>query len=313
MQHSRRPPGSPIGKRGELATALRDLVGYARGDEKHVADRLGVTRGTVSRWVTGTVIPSPKNFDALSSLADGRTVSRLRRLYDAATVQRENQSMPDGGLTRGVSAAATATAVLYSPQSDVYDVAAELMERAVASGDEPRTLALASLHGFGGRRVDDRDPKAGSRARPSRAVLRFDRALSRCIAARKPHTWQVRQLFNIDSEFTLERVLSRLRQREARASQYEVRAYAVRDAPRVLSPLVVARRWVLLAPEDEVSYRVSSALAVDDTDVAAWAEEYFDRLWDEARYRLRTQGGIDARAVEQIQNRLRRLPKRRTE
>jgi len=298
---TQRQRGSAIGR---LADELRRIIGDERGDQHRFAERLGVSRSSVSRWANGEVIPSYENVYKMGLLLKKVDVGHLLALQELAVLERERLAdkgalaSPDRPLeSAGTSAGRTQ---LLATQDEVFSAAAIALETALTNRVEPRSLDWAAIHGVGGPREDDLDAVGG----PPAAVRRFDKAIQRVLADRK-HPWAVRQVFNIDSEAAYRRVMRRLQDREGCGADYDVWAYSVRDAPPVLCPLIVCSRWIFLAPEASRTYRAASGLFVDDGLAGTWARSYFEQLLANAPFRIRSAGGIDKRAITRLRDNLR--------
>ena len=74
----------------------------------------------------------------------------------------------------------------------------------------------------------------------------------------------------------------------------EIRAYAM-TVPPVMSQFVIGRRHVFIGYNGGLQSRPTpSMLHIESPDAVAWATRYFDALFNEAPFRLRTPKGVSA-------------------
>ena len=173
---------------------------------------------------------------------------------------------------------------LIDDQAELYMRCAAVMAQD-ASSTLDRCISIASLHGHRGRRTVS-EPQSDERL--GGPLAEFNAAMTeRITSATEP--WRVRQLLNIVNVERLEQFRSRLPLLDG--PHYEVRAMVEPGALPVMSPLVVGRRHVFLALDDDRLFRARSALYADDRRIAAWVLDHFEELWAAADYLLRDSVG----------------------
>jgi hypothetical protein len=117
--------------------------------------------------------------------------------------------------------------------------------------------------------------------------------------------WTVRQIINITSLDELESFRSFMDSVEA-APAYEVKAYSTQQSLAVAAPLVIANRHAFLGTEDSTAYRLKSAIHIEGRRYAFWATLYFNDLWDDAPFTLRTRRGANQQGLEDLMRELER-------
>jgi hypothetical protein len=70
----------------------------------------------------------------------------------------------------------------------------------------------------------------------------------------------------------------------------------------VVSPLVIARRDVVLSVDDARLGRPRSSIALRSRSTVAWAREHFFELFDAAPYRLREPRGVDEAELNRLRH-----------
>ncbi len=259
-------------------------------------------KGSLNRWLSGQIIPKQSNLSALCKELDAAEAGDLLRyLREQAILERDRESDNEHVDTEAHSlhtpGRAAGPTQLFATQDEVYIAAATALERALSNRAVPRSLDWAALHGMAGTREDDTT---------TTSIRRFDRAVKKALTLRsRSRRWTIRQVFNVQSELALDGLLDRLLEREECGANYEVWAYSTREAPPVLSPLILCARWLFLAPEDERALRVASGLLIADNLVGAWARAYFDQVLAEAPFHVRSAGGINAPAIDALRARIR--------
>jgi hypothetical protein len=182
---------------------------------------------------------------------------------------------------------------IIEEQVRLYETCAEYL-RLPQPDPTLRKIALASLHGQGGRRSKIEPPQD---ARVGKAFAAFmDAMMHRITDEEEP--WQVRQLVNVTSKERLEQI--RERQLSTDGPHYEVRALVDPHSLNVFSPLIISDCHVFLALDDQKYFRASSALHFGTPKMARWMLRYFDSLWDRAPFRLRDQAGVDETEVDRL-------------
>lgn len=126
----------------------------------------------------------------------------------------------------------------------------------------------------------------------------FDELMMKCIM--NPH-WSVRHLYNITTPERFNQVAERLK---LQAESYEVRAICCFDLTPQLSPLIIGPSEAFVCTADQTSNRVARAIYLRGGSAINFLNEFTDRLWERAEYRLRTVEGFDPRAVERLRNRI---------
>lgn len=141
-----------------LAEELRRLIGDDHGAQQRAASLVGVTRSSVSRWVTAGVVPSYDNLNRLGHLLNDGDARRLFALQDRALAERERATHkaqtehPARSLESQGNPVAGAR--LFEEQEGLYDAVAATLEAAMQGDVEPRTLDWALLQGMGGPREE---------------------------------------------------------------------------------------------------------------------------------------------------------------
>jgi hypothetical protein len=245
-----------------------------------IARSLGVYRGTVGRWVNASTTASYAHCEMLARAFpqhfDWEILSTLH-----ATAARGDASAD--ALTVGVRSANTA--------ATTFDLACELLRE--PCGD-PRNREF--LHVMFHPDHDDLDPLASDRHSDGAAKVASDRFRA-AMVERAAEGWRMRTVLAANSPVRLANVEAMLHVLDG--PDVQVRAYAA-ALPLVMSPLVIARRDVVLAVDDVRLGRPRSSIALRSRSTVNWAREHFFELFDAAPYRLREARGVNGTEVGRL-------------
>ncbi len=186
----------------------------------------------------------------------------------------------------------------YFSADDLYTAAREALV-GVVPHSEDRQLCLSSLYGHSGHRLSEPtvDHLDGS------SKIAFDQALDDVIVGNGCGVFRARHLMTVPTADQLDHVLTRM-ERYAQAPALEVRAYQIPLSILTFAPLIFANTETFLALEDDRYYGVGSGLHISGRATARWATAYFDRLWADAPFTLRTPVGVNAEAVHALRHSL---------
>lgn len=135
-----------------LAAAMRhanlEIDGQLGGGRAELASKVGVSRSTVTRWLSGQTLPAPEQFDALSAALN---VYVINMLVDSGIVSRERAAPPseapagiyDFGeeIPERIDTAKLAARLGYAAEEQ--DIFVAVVETTMASLRERRIRALA--------------------------------------------------------------------------------------------------------------------------------------------------------------------------
>lgn len=185
---------------------------------------------------------------------------------------------------------------VFHAGASLYRAIVEEIKRHNAQDD--RSLLLGALHGHDGDREINRDP-------PVAAYKHFDDAHLRCVLAKGPKQWDVRDIFNITTEKLLRAIIEELRRRRA-GDSYEARAFCSPKAIPHLAPLVLGRDCVFLALDSGKYQRVDKGIMLPGTRAAAFVKDYFESLWRHPNIVvIRSKQRIEEKGIEDLRRRIR--------
>jgi len=266
-----------------VADGLRS-VNAAHGGRylSQIARSLGVYRGTVGRWLNATTTASYEHSRALSVAFpqhfDWETLSTLH-------AEAARGGVPGQALTVGVRSANSSAAT--------YDLAFELLSEPC-----PVSSDREFLHVMFHQDHDDLDPFDTDEHSDDAAKDAAERFRT-IVSQRAREGWRIRTVIATTSAIRLANVESMLARIDG--PDVRVRAYAA-DLPLVVSPLVIARRDVVLSVDDVRLGRPRSAIALRSPSTVWWARDHFAELYDAAPYRLREPRGVDHAELDRFRH-----------
>lgn len=188
---------------------------------------------------------------------------------------------------------------LIPDQADLYETVTEVINNFEPSSASGRSLLIASLHGHDGPRWPheiDEGPRL------EKAVQMFAAAFTQRVS-NEAQPWTLKQVVNVMTEQRLDQVLGR--QLELKGRKHYVRAYSSSALFPVISPLIIGNHHVFLALDDDRLFRAASAVWIEGLEAAAWARQYFDRVWEHAPFNIRGPVGTQPDQVEGLRRTLR--------
>jgi transcriptional regulator with XRE-family HTH domain len=239
-----------------------------------VAAALGVHRSSVSRWMAGEASPS---FERCMELAN-RYPGYFDRaeLVDLLTRSALGDAQPVPSLGGGVREVGPAN-------SAVSQALVSALEREPAAAAD-REFLHVSLEA----EAETRPPPGGSiyETEEDRVErIRFGEAVRR----RAAEGWRVRTVANANGPQRLESIEAVVAALDG--PDVEIRTYAM-TVPLVMSMFLIGRRDAFIGCNTgRLGRPTPNILHLASPDAVAWATRYFDTLFNEAPFRLRTPKG----------------------
>ena len=269
----------------QLRNLIRDGVrglNVERGGRylSEIARTVGVDRGTVSRWHSALSTPSLEHCAELT---------RAFPLYFDMDVLRNLYAQASGGkLADGLTVGLTSSDTTDS----TYELALRSLRDPPASRREREILHVV-MH------VDNglEDQAAALTARNQQAAQEFRDTVVRCAR----DGWRIRVVLATASHRRFESLTGMVERLDG--PDVHIRGY-VAHLPPVISPIVIARRDVLLAFDSLHAGLPVAAMAMRSQGAVRWATDYFERLFDDAPFRLRTPRGPNREEIARFHNQL---------
>jgi hypothetical protein len=180
----------------------------------------------------------------------------------------------------------------FTNMGELYDTLITTMQAVDTEMRGTKKLTLCALHTAEGKYSPAPEPDHKVR------FEKFDELMVKCILS--PH-WSVRHLYNITTRRRFDHVVERLK---FQAEGYEVRAICSVGLMPQLSPLIIGPRDAFVCTADQTSNRVAKAIYLGGISAVTFLNEFTERLWERADYRLRTVEGIDQTAIEALKKKI---------
>lgn len=267
-------PSTPeLELRRQLSDGIAQLNAHHGGRHlSSIARALGVDRATVARWAKGSTTAS---------------VDHCRRLAETYP-----QFFSEGPLVElhaqaalGVdpmTALLTVGATIYDDGADVHRAAAEALREDPGS-PENRVCKLTALH-LDRRGTDAVDLDPHMSPEMGQQVIAFRDAMSE----RARQGWTIQNVVVTNNPVRLAGLEAMIHGLDG--PDVEIRGYPM-AVPLVLSPLIVGNRDVFLAYDHQRFERPKAALHLRSAALVSWATSYFDQLFDQAPFTLRSVHG----------------------
>ncbi len=246
-----------------------------------VARLAGAHRSSVGRWRAKTVKPSLEHCEKLAKHFPAYfDLDVLRSLYAADALGTDVADLTVGLSSAGSTEESYARAVAALEQNPPKR--------------EDRVLLHTIFH-------LDQEAAGSDQAVRSEVGESLER-MQGLMVQRAAEGWKVRIVLSVGKLARFENLRDGML-RVVNGPNVEVRAYPI-SLPLMIYPMIVGRRDVLLAFDDRRISRPASALALRSPSIVTWATEYFDTLFLDAPYVLRTVRGIDSDAVTLFESKL---------
>jgi transcriptional regulator with XRE-family HTH domain len=242
-----------------------------------VAAALGVHRSSVSRWLAGEAAPS---YERCMELAN-----RYPGYFDRAELVELLTRDALGGEPVGASALAA-----IRPTAPTFAALATALTEAIER--EPPLAADREILHVSLEAEAERVPRPGESILETEEDRTARRRYQAAMDRRAREGWRMRTVSNAfgpERFDALDRMANALE-----GPDVEIRAYAM-TVPSVMSQFVIGRRHVFIGYNGGLQSRPTpSMLHIESPDAVAWATRYFDALFNEAPFRLRTPKGVSA-------------------
>jgi hypothetical protein len=169
-----------------------------------------------------------------------------------------------------------------SNQQTLYMTSAKVMIETTVNPEGKKQLLLAALHGY--------SPRVPKSQEEGSAFDIFDKAIFSCIMS---PDWEVKNIFNINTPERLNIVEAYI-ERAKNTRGFQVRAFSPEQSLPHTSPLIIGEHHVIFAIDDLRYYRVKEGIHIRGRQVVAFAEKYFESLWNDRRaIELKSEVGPD--------------------
>lgn len=159
-------------------------------------------------------------------------------------------------------------------REEAYERVAGLLEAVLDGRIRKREVYLAALHSLSEMRAKTEGEKFPPK---SPAIQRFDSAMMECVRSRGANRVYVRLLFSIFELDRLNQIERRIKS-AGDADGFEVKAFCLRQAIPLLTPLIVGNEDAFLAVDEPAQYRVKCGLHLHGRDEVAIIMEYWNTL-----------------------------------
>ncbi len=275
-----------VASESELELRRRISDGIAQLNDHHggrylssIARSVGVDRATVARWAKGESSASVDNCRSLAAIYP-------RFFSEGPLVELHAQAALGSDPAQALL---TVGATIFENGTDVHRAAAAAL-RADPGSPENATCKLTSLH-LDRRGVDAIDLDPHMTPDMSEQVLEFRQAMSE----RASQGWKIQNVVVTANPVRMAMLEGMIHGLDG--PEVEIKAYPM-AVPLVLSPLIIGNREVFLAYDHQRFERPKAALHLRSTAIVSWASGYFDQLFNNAPFTLRSNHGPEQDQID---------------
>ncbi len=262
-----------------------------------IARRVGVDRTTVTRWSKATSTASVDHCRILAvAYPDDFDEAQLLELHAAAALGHPD-SAADGVLRTAGQAITIGASVHWSAEEIHRELTSALLAEPVAP--QNRVCCMTAFH-LDRRGLDTvtLDPDLDQPTRDR--IMGWREALIQ----RAAEGWKIRVVVSSSNLDRLETIRGMVELVDG--ANVEIRAYD-RSTPMTMTVLVVANRHVLIAYDHRRWERPDAAVLLTSRSVVDWGNHYFDQVFHDAPYQLRSVEGPRWDEFERLRDRAQAL------